>query len=402
MSATAAARVDGARSPSPATRPSRLRGIDLARTVAIVGMVGAHLNVRYVDDPWGDLGWVVTGRSSALFAVLAGLSIALVSGRSTPLTGEPLRAARISLTVRAVLIYLLGLALGTMESGIAVILPAYGAMFLLAVPFVHLRARTLLVWAVGWSLLAPWAGAPLREWVGDPSSSIHSLPDHGGWMATTENLVLTGYYPIVFWFGYFLAGMFIGRLDLTRTATARTLTLGGIAVGTAAWLLSRVVTALPSVRQRMLDTWHGDPVADFHALDLQARHGLHGQAPADWVWQFTMYPHGSTMLDLFHTLGTSVTVIGLGLLVVAWWPRVSTLWGVVGSIGMISLTAYAIHIVVRTYYNASGDYGVEVFLVHLAAMFVVALPLWWLGRRGPLEAFVSRTCKGITELATKH
>ena len=92
MSATAAARVDGARSPSPDTRPSRLRGIDLARTVAIVGMVGAHLNVRYVDDPWGDLGWVVTGRSSALFAVLAGLSIALVSGRSTPLTGEPLRA----------------------------------------------------------------------------------------------------------------------------------------------------------------------------------------------------------------------------------------------------------------------------------------------------------------------
>ncbi|WP_374929951.1 heparan-alpha-glucosaminide N-acetyltransferase domain-containing protein [Kytococcus sedentarius] len=402
MSVIAAPGVDDARPLPSDTQPSRLRGIDLARTVAIVGMVAAHLNVRYVDDPWGDLGWVVTGRSSALFAVLAGLSIALVSGRHTPLTGEALRSARISLAVRAVLLYLLGLALGTQESGIAVILPAYGAMFLLAVPFVHLRARALLAWAVGWCLVAPWAGAPLREWVADPASSIHTLPDHGGWMATTENLVLTGYYPIVFWFGYFLAGMFVGRLELSRTSTARMIALGGIVLGTAAWALSRAVTSLTSVQQRMLDTWHGDPVADFRALDLEARHGLHGQAPADWVWQFTMYPHASTMLDLLHTLGTSLTVIGLGLLLVAWWPRATTLWGVIGSIGMISLTAYTIHILVRTYYNASGDYGIEVFLVHLVAMWGVALPLWWLGRRGPLEAFVSRTCKGIAELVTRH
>ncbi|WP_462417994.1 heparan-alpha-glucosaminide N-acetyltransferase domain-containing protein [Kytococcus sp. Marseille-QA3725] len=401
MSAAVLSCADSAPTHRGRRRRPRLRGIDLARTAAIVGMVGAHLNVRPVEDPWGDPGWIVIGRASALFAVLAGLSIALVTGRETPLRGDSLRDARISLAVRAMLIYLIGLLLTTLESGIAVILPAYGAMFLLAVGLVHVRVRTLAAWAVGWALVAPWVGSPLRAWVADPSSSIHSLPDHGGWLATTEQLLLSGYYPIVFWFGYFLAGMTIGRLDLTRFGVQRALTLGGIALATGTWLVSRAITAVPAVQERMLATWHGEPVADFTTMDLQARHGLHGQAPSDWVWQFTLYPHGSTMFDLLHSVGTSAAVIGAGLAVVSLWPRVRLLWELVGAIGMMSLTAYTIHIVVRTWYNASGDYGVEVFLIHLAAMVVVAVPLWALGWRGPLEAFVSRTCRGITRVVTR-
>ena len=401
MSTAALPRVDGARTRMETPRSPRLRGIDLARTAAILGMVVTHLIARYADDPWGSVGWVFAGRASALFAVLAGLSIAMTSGRHTPVTGTALRRARIGLAVRALLIYLIGLVLDPLDSGIAVILPAYGAMFLLAVPFLHLGFRSLATWAVGWCLLGPWVGAPLRAWVGDPDSVVHSVPDHGGWLATTELLTLTGYYPVVFWFGYVLAGMALGRLDLTRWSVQRGITLAGLVLATAAWGLSRFVTSLSFVRQRLLSSWRGEPVTDVHGLDLQARMGLHGQAPPEWAWQFTTYPHGSTMLDLLHTIGTSFVVIGACLVLVSWLPRATTLWGVVGSVGAVSLTSYTVHILLRTYYEGSGDHGLEVFAVHLTVMYAVALVAWLLGRRGPLEAFISRTAKGAAQLSTR-
>src|SRR4051812_31274025 len=102
---------------------ARLVGIDVARCLALLGMVAAHL----LDDrtPDGHLtltSQLVDGRASALFAVLAGVSLALMSGRTTPLTGRPLGQATARLAVRALLIALLGLALGELESGLAVIL----------------------------------------------------------------------------------------------------------------------------------------------------------------------------------------------------------------------------------------------------------------------------------------
>lgn len=381
---------------------SRLLGIDMARTLAIVGMVVAHLAVRPLDDPWGGGDWVAAGRSSALFALLAGVSVALVTGRETPLRGSALGQARLSLTVRAVLIYLLGLGLGVLDSGIAVILPAYGAMFLLAVAFVHLPERRLRRWAIGWVLLAPWVTAPLRAWVADPASALHRLPDHGAWISTTAHLVLTGAYPVVVWFGYVLAGMAVGRLDLTRRETQRGLLALGSLGAAGAWITSRWFTSLPEVRERLLATWQGSPAQDFTAMDRMARQGMHGQSPSDWTWQLTLYPHSSTLLDLVHTVGTSVAVIGGCLLLVSSWPRLTTLWGLLGAIGAMSLTAYCLHLLLRTFYDASGDHGAAVLAVHLVLIAAVALPLHGLGRRGPLELLVSRACAHATRLLTRH
>ena len=65
-------------------RPPRILGLDIARGLAILGMAGAHIGetepFQWLDPAtWTDL---VHGRSSILFAVLAGISIALMTGRS--------------------------------------------------------------------------------------------------------------------------------------------------------------------------------------------------------------------------------------------------------------------------------------------------------------------------------
>src|SRR5687768_15879130 len=75
---------------------ARNYGLDLARGLAVIGMILAH-----VDTPqnlsWSPSSWqaLVYGRSAALFGVLAGVSIALLSGGTRPAFGNDLVRARV-------------------------------------------------------------------------------------------------------------------------------------------------------------------------------------------------------------------------------------------------------------------------------------------------------------------
>ena len=85
------------------TRSGRLVGLDVARCLALLGMVATHV----LDErtPAGDLTtaqWLAGGRASALFAVLAGVSLALMTRE--PLRGRPLALRTLGIAVRALLI----------------------------------------------------------------------------------------------------------------------------------------------------------------------------------------------------------------------------------------------------------------------------------------------------------
>ena len=61
------------------TRVRRLVGLDVARCLALLGMVAAHvLDERSPDGTLTRTSWLVDGRASALFAVLAGVSLVLM------------------------------------------------------------------------------------------------------------------------------------------------------------------------------------------------------------------------------------------------------------------------------------------------------------------------------------
>ena len=66
------------------THPSqRLVGLDVARCLALLGMVAARvLDARRLDGRLAWHVWLVEGRASALFAVLAGVSLALMARRT--------------------------------------------------------------------------------------------------------------------------------------------------------------------------------------------------------------------------------------------------------------------------------------------------------------------------------
>lgn len=104
-----------------ATRQGRLVGLDVARCLALLGMVATHvLDARAPDGELATAQWLAGGRASALFAVLAGVSLALMTRK--PLRGRPRAVRALGILGRAVLVALLGLALGGLDSGLAVIL----------------------------------------------------------------------------------------------------------------------------------------------------------------------------------------------------------------------------------------------------------------------------------------
>lgn len=229
--------------------PGRLPGVDLARGLAVIGMLAAHL-VALPEWDWGDpatWGAIASGRSSILFATLAGVSIALVSGGARPLPRGPLRArARFRLGLRAALVWLIGIVLVATGVPVYVILPAYALLFLLALPLLGLGARALWTIAGILALVMPWLQPALdalpvwREpWGGDLSLAL-------GW-----------HYPFPVWIAFVVAGLAAGRSDLARAATPVTLAVAGAALAVvgyggaalagspASTYLAEVLTAAP-------------------------------------------------------------------------------------------------------------------------------------------------------------
>lgn len=209
--------------------PPRLNGLDIARGLAILGMVAAHLGdfpPFAWSDPFSYLN-IVHGNSSILFAVLAGISIALLTGRERIPEPGDLPRLRLALVGRGAAIFAIGLALELLGVGIAVILTFYGLLYVAAIPALRLRPSRLILCAIPLALVGPVLVTLLEAF---------SLGAYGA----GSNLLMVGIYPLTTWAPLMLVGMALGRLPLTRpriasliTAIGATLALTGALLGLA-------------------------------------------------------------------------------------------------------------------------------------------------------------------------
>ncbi|HET7475311.1 MAG TPA: heparan-alpha-glucosaminide N-acetyltransferase domain-containing protein [Dermatophilaceae bacterium] len=370
---------------SPSTARRRLVGVDLARCVALVGMICTHLaDPRTQDGQVTGLQQLAGGRSAATFAVLAGVSLSLVTGGREPLRDIPMARARASLGVRALLIATLGLWLGGMPSGVAVILVYYGVLFVLALPFLALRARTLALVAAGLAVVVPILGQLVRphlpDLVGQPTFA--SLGEPG---ALVWDVLLTGTYPTVPWLAYLLLGMSLGRLRLARTRVATRLVLAGAVLAVAGWAVGYLVTRSTVVQEALVRTEGRLPAEAWAALEQRLIDGLHGTTPTgSWWWLLVAAPHSATTFDLFHTAGSAMVVLGLCLLVARRWTRQ---WAVIGGAGAMTLTLYTTHVWVAA--NAVPRTVAYATQFHLVLVLVLGAVFAGARVKGPLEALVT-------------
>lgn len=368
-------------------RVGRLVGIDVARYVALIGMVATHLRLEADDD--GTITatqWLAGGRASALFAVLAGVSLALLFRTRN----------RASLAIRALLVATLGLALGELDVGIAIILTYYGVLFLLAIPFVGLRARQLFWVAGAWVVAGPVVNQLVRPHLperGSESPSFASL-EHP-WQLLSE-LLFTGYYPAVAWLAYLLLGLAIGKTDLRARRTKALLVAGGGAAAVGATLVSHWLTSTHTFGYPLL---RGTADLGVDGLLEEIAFGMHGQTPVDgsWAWLLVVAPHSSTPFDLVQTMGSAALVIGICLAVAgsvgAFGER---LLGVLFGAGAMTLTLYSLHVLMTTE-DVWPTEDVDAFRTHVLVLTAIGMTFGALRWRGPLEYVVAK----VSGLATR-
>ena len=348
------------RTPETRTSPvsGRIRGLDMARALAIIGMVMVHF-ARFevdVDDPSGFVYETSHGRASILFIVLAGVGVSLLAGDRSP---DRLRGTTTRLLYRAAVLLPMGLALQALDTGVAVILQYYAVYFLIAAPAMHLGDRWLLRGSLALTILAPtlylagWFWRP--DWYRPgPSPGLAQPVD------LVRDLLLTGYYPAVVWSAPLLFGMWLGRRDLRAVQTRRALVMGGAAAATVAYLTAwRVTAAL------------GAPAKD----------------ASSWRWLAVAEPHSEMPLWLVSAVAVACAIIGASLYATRWLSRLT--WPFVAA-GQLALSIYVVHLLVLAWVpgwlvrDALTPAAVSVLRFTVVALAGAAL---WRAvfRRGPLE-----------------
>lgn len=367
----------------------RFVGIDVARGLALLGMMVAHIEPKMVGGrvPWTQR--LTTGNSAALFAVLAGVSLALLTGGSNPHIGRRRLTDSMAIALRACLIFVIGILLEHVHpAGIAVILPYYGVLFVLALPFLWLRASHLFMVGGLWMCVAPVVSQAFR--LLDPTSVAGGFGGLGPF-AILLRLLITGEYPAFTWVSYLCCGLAVGRLGLRRERTAVGLMGGGVALAVSASLVSAVTTALPGVHEQLLRTWPGPVASSWSSLQPHLQVGLEGVTPTgNWWWLWINAPHSGSVTDLAFTSGTALAVIGLALLM----TRVATRWWqLIFGAGAMTLTLYSLHLIM-VLPQTWPDYGQRRLLPEVSVVVVVGFVFAALHWKGPLEAVVTITSKG--------
>jgi len=392
---TSRATAKPSRAPRSSSAADRLRGIDAARGLALLGMMATHLLPTFESNAdltptW--IGLTFSGRAAALFAVLAGIGLALSTGKQVPAEGARLGAARRGIALRAAVIAVVGLTLGGLEVNLAIILVHYAVLFLCVLPFLGLKPKALCAWAAGWILVSPVFAYLLRPWLLASNPPL-KLGHNPSWedLSTPGQLVgdlfLTGYYPVVQWISYLLVGLLIGRLPLTKALVPWLLLAGGTVL--AFFTKSLGVAAMESWggRAALEDVLN----APTYPLDSVLQVNLTGvPQEGSWWWLASAAPHSGTTLDLAHTSAVAAAVVGACLLLgrLADWLDLDLLLPLRGA-GAMTLTLYTVHVwVVSGFYLKPLPEGWTedgMYFAHAATAVIVGMVFVLLKWRGPLE-----------------
>ncbi|WP_327698381.1 heparan-alpha-glucosaminide N-acetyltransferase domain-containing protein [Streptomyces sp. NBC_00459] len=365
----------------------RIAGVDVVRGLALLGMFSVHVFGAFEPDDSPTVAWQLAGgRSSATFALVAGVGLAFTTGGRTPRVG---RGSLTAVTARALSVGLIGLLLGYAANAgglqVDVILAFYALLFLLALPLLALRARTLACIALALGVVAPFlvhllrGALPEPAFDGDPTLQ-DVVTDPAGLLG---DLLVHGPYPVLAWTAYLCAGLAIGRLDLFDRRTATRLLTGGLALAATAWL----ACSLWLLRWGGLERLRQNEFPD--AIGPHARDEVLWDTPdgATWWSMLSRAPHSTSPFDLLHTLGAATALLAAVLLL----TRIALVRRALlplAAAGSMPLTLYTAHVLFLATGALNGSPDLQ-YAVLVAGSLLFAVGWRFTRGRGPLEALVA-------------
>jgi fucose 4-O-acetylase-like acetyltransferase len=304
-----------------------------------------------------------------------------------------------------------GTALAMTDFGGAVIINFYAVFFLLALPLVWLRARTLATLAVALAVVTPQLAYALRALL---SESIVNTIDSYDPIARLSGVgvldfLLTGFFPAITWMTFVVTGMALGRLDLASGAVRRRLAVVGPALIAFGYGVSWLALRLTGGAEKMMAGMPGmkdfdvlkdrgamkDPGMAEGSFDLPVGSGLWG--PDAWGL-LAAEPHSASTFDLVGCIGIAITVILCATMAMDRLPWLRRLAAPVIAVGTMSLTLYVSHILVILALPGESVTPPQAASFELLLCFVLGATLFaWIWsrffRRGPLEYLLNSAIK---------
>lgn len=351
----------------------RILGIDLARAIAVFGMV--VVNFKMVLGSKGQdsvKAWMqlLDGKFAALFVILAGIGLALMTKKAqrhnTPILWQQVR---LKIIKRALFLLIFGLLYWWIWP--ADILHFYGVYMLLTLLLLQKKDRFLL-WSCG-SLIALF---PLLLFLLDYEAgwNFDSLDyaDFWQWNGFLRNLFFNGFHPVIPWAAFMIYGLWLGRQDLQNTSWLKK-------VGCWSFLLFLFLQLLS----------YGVPLLFSDSLqDI-----LHLCLGTDPMPPMPLY--------MWSGMASSTALIAFCILLGQAFPSSKIVHFLIQT-GKLALTLYMLHILIgivliETAFNtALGNFSwqfslLAAFCFNLFSIFFANLWLHFFSQ-GPFEALMRRIC----------
>lgn len=225
----------------------RIEGLDFARAVAMFGMFVVNFGVITGAEGNGPtwLIWVQSlfqGRASAIFVILAGIGIALMTAKARTTESHILiKQIKWILWKRSLFLFVLGMILYAVGwSGD--ILHYYGVYMLIASFFcvssnktIILLTSVLLVTAQTFQIIFNY----MAGW--DPEQFLLEYLDFWTVEGFLRNLFFNGYHPVLPWICFFFIGLILGRLDLTNDTVRKKLLIAGFSITVLTEIMSKIL-----------------------------------------------------------------------------------------------------------------------------------------------------------------
>lgn len=365
---------------------NRILGFDVARALAVFGMVLVNYKmvVSYEQHTPTWLHWLISlfeGRAAATFVILAGIGISLLVQKAVAQqNAQAVQKARISLLVRAVLLFAIGLAYTPIWP--ADILHFYGVYICIAVAFLTVRNNLTLAAAAFSTAAFPLLLLFFHYETGWDWSTL-TYTDLWTVEGMVRHVFFNGFHPVFPWVAFLLIGMVLGRLNWSDNTLRKKL----LSVGLVVFVLSETLS---------------------FALSSFLSSALHGKDLVDLLAVVGTKPMPPMPLYIISASASSLLVI-IGSIVLAERYATHAIVRALIQTGGMALTLYVAHVVIGMgileglglLHNQSLSFSALYSCGFFLACILFSV-LWNMRfQRGPLEAVLRVVSTHITNLIAR-